>query len=78
MTQPTTRPLGHDTATPACGETATVDDNPLGVPFTCARPAGHTDDIGHAMVRFPAGTPEYDEYVAALRVELGRFIAGDI
>lgn len=62
-----------------CGEPTTWHDEQVGYGVytqPCQRPARHDDAIGHALVRYPEGTPEYAAYAAELRAELGKWVAG--
>lgn len=56
--------------TDACG-TVVYD---LPIVTICGRPFGHDDAIGHAAVRYPEGTPEYDAYRAELRAALANLV----
>jgi len=56
--------IEHSTGREVCG--TWIDS----MNMACERDAGHDDSIGHAIVRYPEGTPEYAAYRAALRAEL--------
>lgn len=63
--------MGIDNSTRTCG--VAYRPAPGRDIVYCVRPEGHDDELGHDVVRYPAGTPEHAVYVDALRVELVRF-----
>lgn len=59
-----------DSDAPECGER-------YGHRWACRRPAGHSDGIGHAEVRYPEGTPEHAAYRTELLAALAEWAGVD-